>query len=122
MGTNNIGNYSIDDAGVSEKRELFKKKFFERIQKLGADPLWVVSILPRNYEGKQVRGVNQNIEVINRLVQNGLDSLGDAYRFIDVFSSFLSENYRTNMGLFKDGLHPNEEGYEVLTSKVQARL
>lgn len=122
MGTNNIGSLSASDSDAGLMREQFKGKFWHYAETIGGNPLWVVSILPRNYKGMQPIGVNQNIELLNQMIKNDVDSMGDAYKFIDVFELFLDEDYHTNMRLFKDGLHPNVEGYEVLSAKVQSKL
>lgn len=122
MGTNNIGFISVSDSNAEYLRERFKEKFWRHADAIGGNPLWVVSILPRNYNGKQSIGVNQNIELLNQMIKKDVDSKGNAYKFIDVFNLFLDEGYHTNMRLFKDGLHPNVEGYEVLSAKVQSKL
>lgn len=122
MGTNNIGNVSVLDENAEEKREQFKEMFLQRAVSLDADPLWVVSILPRNFGKKPQVEVNQNIELQNELIKNGLDSLGSANQFIDVFDSFLAREYQIDSTLFDDGLHPSEKGYEALAIKIQERI
>lgn len=122
MGTNNIGFVSVSDSDAEQLREQFREKFWHYAESIGGNPLWVVSILPRNYNGEQSIGVNQNIELLNQMIKSDVDSRGDAYKFIDAFDIFLDEGYQTNMRLFKDGLHPNVEGYELLSAKVQSEL
>ena len=122
MGTNNIGNVSVLDENAEKSRQQFKEMFLQRAISFGADPLWVVSILPRDFGKKPQEGINQNIELQNEIIKNGLDSLGSAYQFIDVFNSFLGKEYQIDSTLFKDGLHPTEKGYELLAAKVQKRI
>lgn len=121
MGINNIGERSVLDEYAEEKRQQFNEIFFQRVEPLGGEPLWIVSILPRGNRENQ-KEINQNIELQNALIKRSLDSLGNAYGFIDVFDYFLKDDYRIDSTLFNDGLHPNERGYEILTSKVQERL
>lgn len=122
MGTNNIGNVSVFDEDAEERRRQFKEMFLQRVVSFDADPLWVVSILPRNFGKKPQTEINRNIELQNKLIKKGLDSLGSAYRFIDVFDSFLDGEYQIDSTLFNDGLHPSEKGYEVLATKIQERI
>jgi hypothetical protein len=122
MGTNNIGYVSVESREAYSERNNFLGEFLPRIQLIDANPLWVISILPRNLNGKQSSGVNQNIELLNNQIQNSLDSLGTNYKFIDVFDYFLEDDYRINFRFFKDGVHPNAEGYVLLTSVVQKKL
>lgn len=122
MGTNNIGNISVLDDDVDEKRKKFNEMLVQRVVSLEANPLWVISILPRNYGNREQENVNRNIELQNKLIENSLDSLGGRYRFIDAFDCFLNEEYQINSMLFNDGLHLNESGYEILTSNVLDRL
>ena len=122
MGTNNIGNISVLEKNAEKQRQQFKEMFLKRVVSFGADPLWVISILPRNYGKKTQLEINRNIELQNKLIKNSLDSLGSAYQFIDVFDYFLEGEYQIDSTLFNDGLHPSEKGYEILTAKVQERI
>lgn len=122
MGTNNIGDVAITDADAAQRREMFEKTFLDLAQQIDANPLWVISILPRRAEEKPTDEVNKNIELVNDMIRKDLDSLGNAFKYIDVFDYFLEDGYQANLRLFKDGLHLNVEGYELLTSKVQAEL
>lgn len=122
MGTNNIGYVSIENSSAEVKRSVFIDEFIPRVQSINANPLWVISILPRNLNGMQSVGVNQNIELLNNQIERKLDSLGKDYNYIDVFDYYLEDGYQLNFRLFKDGVHPNAEGYELLTSVVQKKL
>ena len=118
MGTNNIGMFSANNPAAETRRKDFVNELIPRLQRINADPLLFISILPRNVKGKQSKSVSQNIELQNELIVNTLDSMHFNYKYIDVFDSFLEEGYSINEDLFNDGLHPSSMGYELLTSKV----
>ena len=58
----------------------------------------------------------------NLLIKQQLDSLKVDYKFIDVFKYFLNKDYMINEDLFRDGLHPNPEGYELVSNIVKDYL
>lgn len=122
MGTNNIGWVSIYYKDAEDVRQEFMELFLQRVISLEASPLWVISILPRHRGKKKQEEINQNIEIQNSLIKNSLDSLGEDFRFIDVFDLFLNGEYRIDSALFNDGLHPSEKGYEILVSEIQKRI
>lgn len=117
MGTNNHAEF-FDE----KRRDSFLQDFFTRIEKIQADPLIVVSILPRNYLRQQKPQTNKLIHDVNVLVENGLDSLKGRFVYLDVFPLFAQNEFEARMDLFKDGLHPNVAGQEILTSEVQKVL
>lgn len=117
MGTNNSKEF-YDDLD----REIFLKDFFTRIERIQADPLIVVSILPKNYQREQDETINKAIFKVNTEIKKGLDSLVGHYDYLDVFHLFVNDDYNAKMDLFKDGLHPNIAGQEILSSEVLKRL
>lgn len=117
MGTNNLGVF-FEDSSMND----FLKDYFSRIERIQADPLVVVSILPRNFERKQDQSTNRAILNVNREIEKGLDSLKGNYEYLNVFPLFLDDDFNVRMDLFKDGLHPNIAGQEILTSEVMKKL
>lgn len=113
MGTNNSSEF-FDE----ERRSAFLQKFYTRIEKIQADPLIVVSILPRNFQSQQSSRVNEVIRNVNNRVEKGLDSLNGRFEYLDVYPLFAQDEYDARMDLFKDGLHPNIAGQEILASEV----
>jgi lysophospholipase L1-like esterase len=101
-----------------EGRIAFLQKFYTRIEKIQADPLIVVSILPRNFQRQQSSRVNEVIRNVNNRVEKGLDSLNGRFEYLDVYPLFTQDEYEARMDLFKDGLHPNIAGQEILASEV----
>lgn len=118
MGTNNIGNISADSADAPLLREFAADYLIERALKLEASPLLYVSILPRNEIYQQDTLVNEYIKQQNQVVVRKLDSLGADFKFIDVFDDFIEKGNVIKSELFKDGLHPNDAGYDVLATKI----
>ena len=113
MGTNNSSEF-FDE----ERRNAFLQKFYTRIEKIQADPLIVFSILPRNFQRQQSSRVNEVIRNVNNRVEKGLDSLNGRFEYLDVYPLFAQDEYEARMDLFKDGLHPNIAGQEILASEV----
>lgn len=118
IGTNNVGKNYSDSANAFQSQKKFAKALLDRAQKLNASPLLYVSILPRKEKGWADTTINVYIESLNSLVKESLDSAKIDYRYVDSYSSFLNQGYQIKETLFKDGLHPNAEGYEVLRAKI----
>jgi lysophospholipase L1-like esterase len=81
----------------------------------------IVSILPRNEWGKQDSLVNENIRAQNGVLRRSLKDIPD-WEYVDVFDLFLDKGLQIREDLFKDGLHPNDEGYEILSRQIQRAL
>jgi lysophospholipase L1-like esterase len=72
--------------------------------------------------GDEDPSVNENIEIQNGLLRDALKKEIPGSRFIDVFDLFLDDDFEIREDLFKDGLHPNDEGYEILSRQIQRAL
>jgi lysophospholipase L1-like esterase len=122
IGTNDIGMIRLSDSSAESSRSYFAKLFMERARRINAENLVAVSILPRNYLGKQDTSVNQNIELQNAVLKDSLRSSSLRFTFVNVFPDFLGDGYEIDESLLYDGLHPSPEGYEVLTRRVREKL
>ena len=122
MGTNNIGFTKLEDPSAASKRDFFVEQYMSRIKRLKAREIWVISILPRNYQNNQSITVNQYLENVNHSIKSSLDSLSVNSHFINVFNRFLIDDYIINNNLFTDGLHPNRQGYEILSEEIHKHL
>lgn len=72
----------------------------------------VVSILPRRGE-ELCQKIRDNNTQIAKLAEKY------TYTYVDPYISFTKDNeYQIDESLFKDGLHPNNKGYEVLTNTL----
>ena len=72
----------------------------------------VVGILPRRGEELCEKIENNNAEIA-KLTEKY------SYTYVDVNALFVTEDYRVNESLFKDGLHPNKKGYQILTDELK---
>ena len=78
--------------------------------------------MPRNEWGEQEPLVNENIKVQNEILREALEQELPNSEFIDVYDMFIRSDLEIREDLFKDGLHPNDYGYEVLAKKIQDAL
>ena len=122
IGTNDIGYWKSTADGIEHLREEYKDRFIKSAKRIEASPLIVLSILPRNAWGEQDPAVNENIEIQNEILKHALKTEIPGSRFVDVFDMFLDSGFEIREDLFKDGLHPNDEGYEILSQKIQGVL
>lgn len=122
IGTNNVSNNHIEDSSSAGLRTYFVREYQKRVYALHADPLIAVSILPRNEFYEQDSSVNMNIQALNREIQDSLHSMDIRYEYIDVFDKFIKTGYEIKRDFFKDGLHPNEAGYEILAREIGKKL
>ena len=122
IGTNDIGYVKSTSDMASFYRKKFVAEYMNLATKLSGNPLIAISILPRNEWGKEDPLVNENIKILNSMLQDSLKKLPLKYIYLDVFDDFLYEDFSIRQDLFKDGLHPNEFGYEILTKKIGEQL
>lgn len=118
MGTNNIGKNYLDSTNTQKNQQKHTDEVLKRLEKLEAKPLLYVSILPRNMNNKEDLSINRYIESLNSLVDKSLDSAEIDYRYINAFDYLIDRDYLIKKNLFKDGLHPNAEGYEILAARI----
>lgn len=121
MGTNNIGFLDPKHA-YQDTLTSFAKHYLSIVSSFETDDLLIVSILPRNYMEHQDSSINLLIEKQNQYIRDSLDARSIKYRYVDAFSIFLENGYEANLRLFRDGLHPSQEGYEVLSKRIKNYL
>ena len=71
----------------------------------------VVSILPR-------RGDKNMKKIVENNSQISLLAASYNYTYVDLYSEFLKDG-KVNESLFKDGLHPNASGYQLMTDLLK---
>ncbi len=71
----------------------------------------VISILPRRGDSECQKIKENNIEIKSLAEKYG-------YTYVDLYDKFTKDN-KVNESLFKDGLHPNEKGYQLLTDNLK---
>ena len=90
-------------------------------QKLPNTKIYIESIYPVNNKWKTEHDnslkdeseVNETIVKTNKLLKQYC--LDNDYKYIDVYSSLTDENNNLDSNYTNDGLHPNDNGYEVIT-------
>lgn len=117
LGTNDSRVF-FSDSG----RQAFVEEYMLFLKNIHAEKNIVISILPRNFEGKQDPIINELIADVNRLIRNQLDSVEFAHTFLNLYPKFIKKGLEIRVDLFKDGLHPNINGQEIMTSEVQKNL
>ena len=71
----------------------------------------VVGILPRRGEDL-CKKINENNSAIAKLTEKY------TYCYCDFYDLFVTDEYQVDESLFKDGLHPNKKGYQLLTDNL----
>lgn len=89
------------------------------VQKLPNTKIYVQSIYPVD-EKKHSNRSNTEYEYINKKVKELSYEVDNLY-YIDLYNDLL-EDGKFSKKYTDDGLHPNEEGYRFITSKLNERL
>ena len=122
MGTNDIGHIGINQENAQDTIQSFAHAYVQQAQVLQAEFLLAISILPRHYKGENEIDHNKLIEKQNQLLADSLKITNLRFKFVDAYSLFLSQDYTINEDLFRDGLHPRPEGYEILSNAIRREL
>lgn len=73
--------------------------------------MYVQKIYPR-------RGLEERIKVLNKQLEKKLKNVS-GIQWVDVSNELTLKNGKINESLFLDGLHPNAQGYELVTKTLQ---
>lgn len=108
---------------TEEEAADYAVKYVDALIALQAERVYVFSILPRRFENDPEEQYNANIRLMNRAisVEIGARWMGTV-SYIDVYDLFLDKDGELNMNLTYDGLHPNPEGYEILTRALNHQI
>lgn len=104
IGTNNMG-VNTDEEIVEGLRFLLSA-IHERQPKATVK---VVGILPRRDKETWVKTINQSIR---KMVEK------EGHQFAEVGAPLLQKDGQIDESLFKDGLHPNEKGYQLIAKEI----
>lgn len=108
IGTNNLG-LNTDEEIVQGLQYLIRA-----IQnRQPASSILLMGLLPRRKMEERINTVNQKIARLAR---------GKNLKFANAGSLFLQKNKKIDEGLFTDGLHPNEAGYDRLGGFISSQL
>ncbi len=110
IGTNNVPKRWTPErlaAGTGQIVAMIREKHPE-------SKIEILSLLPRD-DRKCPKDGMERIKAANALYAKLAD--GETVFFVDAFGLFLNEDGSPKNELFKDGLHPNADGYKVLFDK-----
>ena len=105
IGTNNL-DWNTDEEIIAGIRQVVKA-----IRQRQPDAkLYVIGILPRKDMEERVRTFNLSLE---KELQHSTDAL-----YLNLGEELMDKEGRANLSLFRDGLHPNEKGYELIAKEL----
>lgn len=118
IGTNNVGSVS---AFQSTDNAILTNSYLEVIHTVNAPQNIVISLLPRHaYEERPT--INEEIKQLNKELKEAFASYGHI-EFLDVYDYFTEPGGDSvNEYYFKDGLHLNREGYDLLSELITPLL
>lgn len=116
IGTNHL---HFKDSVDSEFTRYFDEQYVNLLEKIGASKYYIISILPRSYRNESPK--YEIVKKVNKSIQDTLSNSSFDYIYVDVYSKFLS-NDTINNDLFIDGLHPSEEGFDIIASALSKKL
>ncbi len=117
-GTNNCHTLS-----TRELCEAYAREYVDALEAFGAGRVYVFSILPRHFQGKEEAQANANIRMMNECIRTELAGRSNStIVYLDVYHEFLDKDGKLNVNLSYDGLHLNPEGYEILTDKLNKEI
>jgi len=119
IGTNNLPHLNLEEPFSNNFTNSFVNSYLDVIQTFNANKIIAISILPR-HKDMESKLYNKEIEKINEQLANAL-SFDSHIVFLNAYDLFLKEG-DINLVYFKDGLHLNHLGYELLTQLVKEKL
>ena len=118
VGTNNLGEI-VNESTREQAIEDFVEEYRLTIETLAPRKVFVISILPRNFDS-DAPGLNLCIEEMNFALSQMVNELSNGV-FVDVHDDFLYKD-KLNMDYSLDGLHLNDLGYNVLSKRLSQVL
>lgn len=116
VGVNDIGNL------YRENREIYENynKLIQLIKKKSnRAKIFILSVLPVSNEFRDDEFINENVNILNRMIKNLKDLYKNVY-YIDLYKNFLSKD---DISLDKkysyDGIHLNVKGYFYIKEVLQ---
>lgn len=102
--------------------EAYAAEYVDAVLALGATDTYVISILPRDF-ATDTPLLRETLDRTNAAIKARCE-VADApgLHYVDVFALFAGDGGMPKLNYFYDGLHPNLEGYEVLTGQLNKYL
>ena len=121
LGINNIvyDNSSAEDV-VNDIKEICDKI----VERNPYTEIYIESIAPYSNEWKDNHDntahdeeeVNAKVKEANKLLKEYAKEKD--YKYIDIYDLLINDEGKLESKYFKDGLHPNDEGYKIITEKL----
>ncbi len=119
IGTNDLAKKKYTSTNVDSILDSFVADYIRHAALIQGSPTIVVSVMPRLYWGKTSPKKNKIILRANKMLNDSLSASDDKYKFVDVYDLFVTNEFGVQEQYFKDGLHPNANGYRRLTSALE---
>ncbi len=103
----------------SREREEYIGRYLDAILGLGAERIWLYSLLPRQRPDDR-KDINEDIMAFNSAVKERAMDI-PSISYIDVYERFLLHG-KLNPQLYADNLHLSRIGYEVLSVALKRSL
>ena len=104
---------------ADDTRSEYVKRYVEAIVNLNAGRMYLISVLPRDKDS-DVKNFNEDIRQFNIMVQNEIKTT-PTIKYVDVYNDFLDDGKLIHK-YFKDGLHLNNSGYNLLSKLLSAHI
>ena len=118
VGTNNLGEI-VNESTREQAIEDFVEEYRLTIETLAPRKVFVISILPRNFDS-DAPDLNLCIEEVNFALSQMINELSNGV-FVDMHDDFLYKD-KLNMDYSLDGLHLNDLGYNILSKRLSQVL
>jgi lysophospholipase L1-like esterase len=112
-GTNDLGQIRLN-------MDEYVERYISAVENLGADTCYIISLLPRSFDvdsSVTIAEYNAVINTFNATLSEKLRGRNDI-RFINVHDDLVGDDNGINRNMSYDGLHLNNYGYEVLSSRL----
>ena len=118
VGTNNLGEI-VNESTREQAIEDFVEEYRLTIETLAPRKVFVISILPRNFDS-DAPDLNLCIEEVNFALSQMINELSNGV-FVDMHDDFLYKD-KLNMDYSLDGLHLNDLEYNILSKRLSQVL
>lgn len=106
---------------TTESRPNYLKRYIAAITGLGAEKIYLFSLLPRDFNN-DAAGLNENIREFNSMVRQAVKGLPEVV-YLDVYDNFLKDgDLNLSPEYYSDGLHLSPYGYEIMSTYLKCAL
>lgn len=123
-GTDCVVEIGTNDMGVvikGNRLEEYALHYVEILKSLKARRIYLFSLIPRNREKDGRLPYNANYIVFNKNIQELTQAEMSNVVYVPVFDAFIKDG-EINWDYTYDGLHPNQQGYDVMARELRKYL